>query len=271
MAETLTAIFTKIGDWADQGDLYKWLVENQPDALIDNFYELYQHQSSTTSTEVEKVIDAFTRQGDQLNWPRFFVNMCASATAVSFMDNDNGKISSLQQERLQQLYDYLTESDSPVAAYGMQLIAFWVKNEARRQYLQKTIRLRQLLHQDPSIKDTDPAIWVAIARSIVDMNYPLPTDDPQFKERGSLISGVFDICAQYGWVKPCEQIIYQILENIVEYSQGPLFDMSMPIYQNHFEWIVAVCRHAEESGNDTEGIVSLWHAAFDEHGKPTPE
>ena len=195
--------------------------------------------------------------------------MCASATAVSFLDSDNGRISQPQQELIQQLYDYLVKSNSPLAAYGMQLIAFWVKNEARRQYIQKTIWLRQLLQQDPSIKNVDPAVWVAIARSIVDMNYPLPTDDPKFAERGSLISGVFEICAQYHWIKPCEQIIYQVLENIVEYSQGPLFSMSMPIYQDHFNWIATVCRHVEETDTDTEGIASLWDAAVGTHGKPT--
>lgn len=272
MARTLTEIFSEIGSWEDDYELYQWAVNalknNEELILLNSLYQLFLRQGSATSEEVAEAIAAFIRQGDQLDTPTFFVNMCASAAAVAFMDNDGGRISQPQQEQMQQIYDYLVESDSPVSAYGMQLIAFWTAQEARLKYMRKTMGLRELLQNNPNIKDTDPAVWVAIARSIVDMNYPLPTDDPEFIERGSLISGIFAICARYGWIRPCEQTIYQVLENIVEYSDGPLFAMSMPIYREHFDWISSVCEQVENSDTDMEGIVSIWNVAVDMHGKP---
>ncbi|GEM_PF-5949368 len=272
MAWKLTEIFSEIGSWEDGYELYEWAVKaqenNQEPILLDGLYQLFLRPGPVTSEEAEECIAAFTKQGEQLDAPAFFVNMCASARAVFFIDNDGDHISEQQKERMQQLYDYLVESDAPVSAYGMQLIAFWTANEARLKYMRKTIWLREFLRDNPSLKDTDPAVWVAIARAIVDMNYPLPTDDPDFIERGSLISGIFASCARYGWIRPCEQTIYQVLENIVEYSDGPLFAMSMPIYQEHFDWISSVCEQVENSDTDMEGIVSLWHVAVDMHGKP---
>ena len=99
MSITLTEIFTKIGDWVDDSDLYVWLVKNQPDILLEGFCQLYQHPGTATPDQVEEVLKTFVQQGDQLDLTGFFVNMCASATAVSFLDSDNGRISQPQQER----------------------------------------------------------------------------------------------------------------------------------------------------------------------------
>lgn len=45
--------------------------------------------------------------------------------------------------------------------------------------------------------------------------------------------------------------------------------VSMPIYQEHFDWISSVREQVENTDTDMEGIVATWNVAVDTHGKPT--
>lgn len=275
MPLTLTEVFTEIGTWPDDSGLVDWVTSQHGDQgaglLLPSVTELVGGHTSYTSEHVDTVLADFAQHADQLDLLAFFINVSAVREAIFSLPSTDGRLSEEKKQKLLTLFTILAESSSPLRATGMQELIFWVRDSGQVQwnYSRAVTQLRGFLqHQGNVIKAHDPALWVVLVQPALDINLPLPIDDPDFNQRKQLIDGLLHECATHHWITPCESVIYQILEDLIESDDGPLHALAEFNYHKHFSWISTVCDHVANSDNDREGLASIWEATLDIVGKP---
>ncbi len=189
--------------------------------------------------------------------------MCAINVVIYSLDQEKPHFTPEQSTLFKNYFKVLSALENPLSGYGMHLLFSMVSNLESIPFSRKAKTVRDYLRTDDgaALQEIDPALWVALAATVLDTNLNLPLDDPKFELRSTLLTGILTYCAQFNWVIPCEMAIFQILENIIENREGPLFEIHLPIYKTHYDWISIVCQLAIDSGDDREGVGSRWEAA----------